>query len=155
MENNDMYASMINLYGTSLNVISLFNNVLKLDAVKQGSIPIGVKCNLYTSFEKITDNSSNITFEIDEGSVFCFDLKNKAYSPQLEIKAVTDRSAGICKADGILLHYQGLTSLELVIAHISRNYNIVIQDILGMIVPISQIDQLKQAYAKYLHEKNQ
>ena len=152
--NGDMYASIVDIYGSTMSIICFFNNVIPENSVSSGNVPFGVKCNLYTSYERKNANSSDIIFSTDSGTVFCIDLKQKAYSPQLEVKAVTDRANGICSVDGLVICYQGLASLEHLSSYIQQVHNIVVQDKIGMIVPLEKIDQLKEAYNAHLTQVN-
>ena len=151
MIDNDqsMYASIVNIYGRTQDVITMLTNVVPNSFIETKQMPMGVSNEFHMVMTPRTPKSSEIRVTIKPESCFYLLRSDNVYSPDTEVVINTDKSVGNGIINGIILCYQGLASLDLVKENMASTYRVIVEDTIGMIVPINRLDQLKESYAKH------
>ena len=151
MIDNDQntYASIVNIFGRTQDMIMMLTNVVPMSFVNTKNLELGVENTFTMSMTPKTLQSSEIKISIKPETCFFLLGEDNVYSPDTEVTINTDRSVGNGLIEGMIICYQGLSSLDLIKQNIAEAHHVVIEDTIGMIVPLNKIDQLKDAYSKH------
>ena len=145
----NMYASIVNIYGRTQDVMKMFMNVVPSSFTKTHSLDLGIETVFNMKMTTKTPASSEIKISTKPDHVFFFLSQDNVYSPDIEVTITTDKSVGNGYIDGLILCYQGLASLDLVKHNMAEVHHVIVEDTIGMIVTLDKLDQLKDSFLKH------
>ena len=151
MMDNDQnnYASIVNIYGRTQDVIAMLTNVVPKSFIETKQMPMGVSNEFHMIMTPRTPKSSEIKVSIKPETCFYLLRSDNVYSPNTEVTINTDKSVGNGIVEGIIICYEGLASLDLIKQNMASFHHVIVEDTIGMIVPLDKLDQLKDAYARH------
>lgn len=145
----DTYASIVNVYGRTRDVITMLTNVVPVSFVKDKTLPFGFESTFHMSMTPKNATSSVIKISIKPDTCFFLLGPDNVYSPNTDLIIITDKKVGNGLIEGMILCYNGLASLDLIKQNITQFYRVIIEDTIGMIVPLNKIDELTEAYLRH------
>lgn len=145
----NIYASIVNVYGRTPDVMKLFLNVVPKSFIKTKNLELGVETDFNMKLIPKTPMSSEIKISINPGTCFYFLAQDNVYSPDTLITITTNKTVGNGLVEGMIICYQGLDSLDLVKQNMGEIYRVIIEDTIGLIVTLDKLDQLKEAFVKH------
>ena len=150
-----MYEQLFrNTYGTIVDIISRENpialmsmllNPITYSALERGHVEVGEGSKYTASFKKISQENSEITYELDKDSVFILVLTEKVFLNNDKIVVKTVRGKGAYLND-VLLCFQGENGFAGAVKNIRDMYGCEVNQLMPTIVQYEGFDAMIRAY---------
>lgn len=132
-------------HGTPIDLMSMLLSPVTYTTLERGSVAIGEGSGYKAFFKKVSEEDGEITYELNDDSVFVFDFVNKVFLNDSKVTIKTVRGKGGYLND-VLLCFQGPNGFKDAVANIQNMYGCEVKQLVPQIVQYEGFDAMWRAY---------